>query len=155
MASETTLARAQFKLNNEEKREERKDQILLFLKQNPSQSIYQIAKDLRIPRSSLPKLLDELIEEEEIKVKNDFSGKTMRKKKSFSVRTLDDFSFDNFTEINLQNKEFGKFTFRLMKSTLKYKGSFNLILSDKSVNKIEKHDDLPDKIKKLTGLEFK
>lgn len=154
MVSKTTFAREQFKFNKEEKREERKDQIVLYLKQKPGQSIYQIAKYLGIPRSSLPKLLDELVEEEEIKVQDEFSGKTKRKKKSYFVRTLDDFSFDNFTEANLRNKEFGKFTYRLMKSTLKNKGSFNLILRDKSVVKIENHDDLSDKIKELTGLDF-
>ncbi len=154
MASKTTFAREQFKFNKEDIREERKDQIILYIKQKPGQSIYQIAKDLGIPRSSIPKLLYELLEEEEIKAQDGFSGKTKRKKKSFFVRTLDDFSFDNFTEINLQNKEFGKFTYRLMKSTLKNKGSFNLILIDKSVVKIEKHDDLSNKIKELTGLGF-
>ncbi|MHA2031811.1 MAG: hypothetical protein ACW99Q_20725 [Candidatus Kariarchaeaceae archaeon] len=142
MEYKASSALEQFKKNKETEREERKDEIILYLKKNPGQSIYFISKQTGIPRSSLPKLLRELVEEEELKVIEEPSGNTKRMKKAYYITTLDDFSFNNY----LKNQEFQKLTLKLMKSTLKNKGSFNLILSDESTVLINKNDNLKKKL---------
>ncbi|OLS19715.1 MAG: hypothetical protein HeimC2_40210 [Candidatus Heimdallarchaeota archaeon LC_2] len=154
MASDTTFALEHFKKNKAEEREDRKDKIILYIKKNPGQSIYKIAKELEIPRTSIPKLLDELIEEEEIKREIDFSPGTKREKFAYYIRTIDDFSFDNFSEENLKNKEFGKFTLRLMKSTQKNGNPFHLILNDGSKHLFSVNDNIEKHIKELIGIQF-
>ncbi|MCE7733586.1 MAG: MarR family transcriptional regulator [Candidatus Heimdallarchaeota archaeon] len=136
----------QFKKNKEDEREERKDKIILFIKKNPGKSIYYISKEIGIPRTSLPKLLNELVDEEELKVVEENSGNTKRLKKAYYITTIDDFSYDNFIANNLKNKDFNKLTLKLMKSTLKNKGSFSLILPDEAVVKIKNYEDLKKKL---------
>lgn len=154
MKSNTISALEQFKKNKEEQREDRKDRITLYIKKYPGQSIYSIAMNLAIPRTSIPKLLDELIEEEEIKVISEFSSGTKRKKFAYYIRTIDDFSFDNFSEENLRNKEFRKFTLRLMKSTQKNGKSFHIILNDGSKHLISVNDSIKKKIEELTDIQL-
>ncbi len=154
MASNTSYALEKFKENKAERREDRKDKIILYIKNNPGRSTYKIALDNEIPRTSLPKLLDELIEEEEIKCKIEFSPGTKREKFAYYVRTIDDFSFNNFSEDNLRNKEFGKFTLRLMKSTQKNRNSFHIILNDGTKHLVSPSDKVEKKIKELIDIEF-
>ena len=94
MSMKTSVAIDKFVENKKDERDNRKRELIKFIKKRPGETAYSISRDCEIPLASVQNLLDELEKEYEIKFeKTEEKGRI--KKKVFPM-TIYDMTYDYF-----------------------------------------------------------